>query len=384
MHAMQNTGYNHIRPFTGDEIPAAAGRLAASREFLSLFSRMLGWSEELLAGMLREVATPEEFQRRFFLPVIKELIRATTGGVTLSGMEHLEKDKAYLFVSNHRDIILDSAILNTLLIENGYPYCQAAIGSNLLINDWVTDMVRLNSCFIIERNLPVKEMVTSAGIRSRYIRELIEENDYSVWIAQREGRAKNGDDRTQHALLKMFKMSGPKDFAENFRTLHLVPLAISYEWEPCDDMKTSELYRRDTGEYVKTPEDDMTSMYRGLAEQKGRVHFAIGQPIDKELDAISRYPNNGDRVAALAACIDAAIHRGYKPWPNNYIAHDLVHGSTRFAAAYTDDEKKRFVEAMTRKTEALDGNRSALNRIYLDIYANPVKNHLEIITRHEH
>ncbi|MDR2414957.1 MAG: 1-acyl-sn-glycerol-3-phosphate acyltransferase [Odoribacteraceae bacterium] len=378
---MEDPLFNHIRPFDGEEIPVAAKRLSESREFLSLFSRMLGWNEEVITGMLQEVTTPEEFQSRFFMPVIKELTRTTTGGVTVSGMENLKKNEAYLFVSNHRDIILDSAILNTLLIENGYLYCQAAIGSNLLINDWVTDMVRLNSCFIIERNLPVKEMVTSAGLRSNYIRKLVETKKNSVWIAQREGRTKNGDDRTQHALLKMFKMSGPKEFAENFKELRVVPLAISYEWEPCDDMKTEELYKRGSGEYVKTPEDDMKSMYRGLAEQKGKVHFAIGKPIDNELKAIGRYSNNGDRVAALADRVDTVIHGNYKLWPNNYIAHDLMRGSTRFVRAYSDNEKECFIETMKTKIGRLDGNRSILNGIYLSMYANPVRNYLEVETR---
>ncbi|MDR2130099.1 MAG: 1-acyl-sn-glycerol-3-phosphate acyltransferase [Odoribacteraceae bacterium] len=373
-----NPEYNHIRPFAGDEIPAATGRLGSSREFLSLFAQMLDWEEGHIVEMLREISTPEEFQTRFFLPVIKELIRATTNGVTLSGVENLKRENTYLFISNHRDIILDSAILNTLLIENGFPYCQAAIGSNLLINDWVTDLVRLNSCFIIERNLPVKEMVTSAALRSRYIRDLVEENRYSIWIAQKEGRSKNGDDRTQHALLKMFKMSGPKEFVENFKELHLVPLSISYEWEPCDDMKTHELYQKNTGEYVKTPEDDMKSMYRGLAEHKGKIHFAIGQPINEELEPINRYPNNGDRVSALADHIDTAIHRNYKLWPNNYVAYDLLHGSAKFTQAYSGEEKENFIKTMKQKLDRLDGYRSILNGIYLDIYANPVKNSLKL------
>ncbi|MDR1274336.1 MAG: 1-acyl-sn-glycerol-3-phosphate acyltransferase [Odoribacteraceae bacterium] len=369
--------FNDIRPFTGDEVPAATRRLGTSEEFLSLFSRMLKSGREPLSAALQQVSTLDEFQHCFFIPMIKELTRMTTGGVTLSGLENLSRESAYLFVSNHRDIILDSAILNSLLLDNDFPYCQAAIGSNLLINSWVTDMVKLDSCFVIERGLPAKEMIASAGLRSRYIRDLIKEGTRSAWIAQKEGRAKNGDDRTQHALLKMFKMSGPKEFAENFRELHIVPLAISYEWEPCDDMKTDELYQKGAGEYVKTPEDDMKSMYRGLAEYKGRVHFSIGRPVDAELDAIGRLPNNGDRVAALAGHIDEIIHRNYKLWPNNYIAYDLLHGSAKFVAAYSGEEKAAFIKTMKQKMDRLDGNRSILNGIYLDIYANPVKNHMK-------
>ena len=230
--------FNAIRPYIGEEIPAAVERLSQAEEFLTLFSQMTRVDKSKIQEQLKGITSREQFQSQFFGPTIQRLIAGTTQGVTATGLEYIEKDKSYLFVSNHRDIILDSAILNVLLCERGCHYCEAAIGSNLLINKWVTDLVKLDACFIIERGLPVRDMITSANLRSHYLRDVIYENKDSVWIAQKEGRTKNGDDRTQHSLLKMFRMSGPKDFVENFKELRVVPVSISYEWEPCDDLKT--------------------------------------------------------------------------------------------------------------------------------------------------
>lgn len=368
--------YNSIRPYIGEEIAQGAERLSRLDDFLSLFSSLLRVDRQYLVDSLQGVATRIDFQEKCFSPIVRRILELTSQGVSVSGMEQLEKGRSYLFVSNHRDIILDSAILNLLLSDRGLLYCQAAIGSNLLLNDWVTDLVKLDACFVIERGLPVKEMVTSAGLRSHYIRDVIQERNNSVWIAQKEGRTKDGNDRTQHSLLKMFRMSGPKDFAENFRELHIVPVAISYEWEPCDDLKSDELYRKSTGEYQKTPAADMTGMYQGLADTKGRIHFSIGKPIDHELEAMNALPNHGDRIAALANLIDHSIHTGYMLWPNNYIAYDLLHGTARFTSSYSPEEKEMFIHTMRKRLDKLSGNRSILNNIYLGIYAHPLENKL--------
>ena len=369
--------FNAIRPYIGEEIPAAVERLSQAEEFLTLFSQMTRVDKSKIQEQLKGITSREQFQAQFFGPTIQRLIAGTTKGVTATGLEYIEKDKSYLFVSNHRDIILDSAILNVLLCERGCHYCEAAIGSNLLINKWVTDLVKLDACFIIERGLPGRDMITSANLRSHYLRDVIYENKDSVWIAQKEGRTKNGDDRTQHSLLKMFRMSGPKDFVENFKELRVVPVSISYEWEPCDDLKTDELYQKTVGEYVKTPAADMRSMQQGLSGFKGRVHFAITPPIDHELIEIDEQANNGDRIAELAAFMDTRIQGNFKLWPNNYIAYDLLHSTNKFASKYNEEEKENFIRVMAEKLEKLEGNRSILNNIFLEIYANPVKNSIE-------
>ena len=370
--------FDSIRPYYGDEVEAAVKRLCQSSEFMILFSRLTGMGKELIIKALEGIKTREEFQKRFFVPAIKLIISSTTDGVTSSGLEQVKPDTSYLFMSDHRDIILDSAILNVLLQQSGNKYTQAAIGSNLLINEWVTDLVKLDSCFVIERDITVREMLSSSAIRSRYIHQIVEQNEYSVWIAQREGRTKNGDDRTQPSLLKMLKMSGNKDFIQNFSDLHIMPLSISYEWEPCDALKTEELYTKTLGEYVKTPETDMNSMLTGLSDYKGRVHFHIDRLEAEELEEIGKLPSNGERIEALAQAIDRKIHKNFKLWPNNYIAYDLLHSVTKFSPYYTQEEKENFIRVMTQKIDKLNGNLSMLNNIYLEIYANPVKNSLNL------
>ena len=333
--------FNTIRPYCDSEIEAAIERLCKSEEFLTLFTHLTKMDRATIQGALQGIRSRAEFQAKFFGPAIQSLINTTTDGITVSGMELVDKNTSYIFMSNHRDIKLDS-------------------------------------CFVIERDITVREMLTSSALRSKYIREVIEENEDSVWIAEREGRTKNGDDKAQPSLLKMLKMSGPTQFGINFRELHIMPLAISYEWEPCDALKTSELYTKTVGEYIKTPEADMNSMLTGLSDYKGRVHFHIDQLTDQEFDELDQLPSNGDRIEALAGIIDSKIHQNFKLWPNNYIAYDLLHSVNKFKAFYTEEEKKRFIEVMTQKMDKLEGNISLLNNIYLEIYANPVKNQLKL------
>lgn len=369
--------FDSIRPYCGSEIEAARDRLCQSQDFLALFTHLTKMDSNTIIGALKGIKTRSEFQERFFGPAIQSLIRTTTDGVTVSGMELVDKDQSYIFMSNHRDIILDSAILNVLLRSHGNKYTRAAIGSNLLINEWVTDLVKLDSCFVIERDVTVREMLSSSSVRSQYIREVVLENEDSVWIAEREGRTKNGDDRAQQSLLKMLRMSGTSsNFSDNFKELHIMPLAISYEWEPCDALKTQELYTRTVGEYIKTPEADMNSMLTGLSAYKGRVHFHINRITDEELENLNALPSNGERIEALAAIIDDKIHKHFKLWPNNYIAYDLLHSVNKFSSLYTPEEKDNFIKVMSQKMDKLEGNISMLNNIFLEIYANPVKNSL--------
>ncbi len=373
-----NPEFDSIRPYYDSEVPAAVERLCQSEAFLDLFKQLFKLDKAPIIAMLKRIQTKDQFQEYLFGPIVRRLMDMTTDGVTIEGMDLVDNTLSYTFMSNHRDIILDSAILNVLLREHGAKYTRPAIGSNLLINDWVTDFVKLDSCFVIERDITVREMLSSSALRSQYIRETIAENEYSVWIAEKEGRTKNGDDRVQQALLKMLRISGPSGFAENFKELRLMPLAISYEWEPCDALKTQELYIRSVGEYIKTPEADMNSMITGLKDYKGRIHFHIDRLTDEELASIDALASHNDRIEALAALIDDKIHKNYKLWPNNYIAYDLLHSVNKFSAFYTPEEKENFIRTMTQKIDRLEGNVSLLNNIFLEIYANPVKNHLKL------
>ncbi|GHV64788.1 glycerol acyltransferase [Bacteroidia bacterium] len=373
-----NVKFDGIRPYEGKEVVLAVNRLRQEKDFLSMMSALRKTTEATILATLDTVHSRDDFQKNFIQEVIDATLKYYSDGLFVEGLEYLQPDKTYVFITNHRDIVLDSAILNYILLSHNLKYSQAAIGSNLLVNQWVTDTVKLMSCFIIERNLLVKEMLVSSILRSEYVRELLSEGTHSVWIAQKEGRTKNGDDKTQPSLLKMLNMSGGKSFADNFKSLRVVPVAISYEWESCDALKTKELYTKQVGEYVRTPGADMESMTTGWFGAKGRISFVIGKPIDEEMDAIDKLSSKGEKAEALAKLIDAHIHRNFKLWPNNYIAYDLLHSATTFADKYTQEEKETFTKAMHYKVDKITGSKSVLNNIFLEIYANPVRNYLKI------
>ena len=364
--------YKNIAPYDGQEARNAIMRLSKSGDFFEIFSMLTKRTKEELQNKLEKVQNKDDFQEIFFGPVIEDIIGHTTRGINIEGLDNISPDKNYIFISNHRDIILDSAILNVLLRKNGFKYVQSAIGDNLLITEWITDLVKLNSCFTIERGISGKEMLTSSGLRSKYIRDVMRENKDSIWIAQREGRTKDVHDMTQQSILKMFKMSGCSDFGKNMKELRIVPLSISYEWEPCDEMKTAEIYMKNVSEYIKTPEDDIKSMLNGLSSFKGRVNYHMGKPLDNVFDAMDKLASNQERFEATAALIDDQIHGNYKLWENNYIAYDIKNSVKKYANFYTEAQKELFVNTMTKKLDKINGNRSFLNNIYLTIYANPV------------
>lgn len=376
-----NTKFDNIRPYRDSEVRGAIDRLAESEEFFYVFSKLWdGFTKEFFVEQTKNISTIQEFRDLIINPLFKKITDLTTCGITVDGLEYLDKDKSYLFISDHRDIILDSAILNLILASNGYKATENAIGSNLLLAPWIIDFVKLDSCFIIERDIPMKEFKDSSVQRAKYIRDRISTNASSVWIAQREGRTKDGDDRTQISLLKMLNLGGMGDFVENFKELNIVPLAISYEYEPCDLFKTSELYqKRHCEKYVKKPGEDFNSMLYGMTSDKERVHFTIGKPLTIVLDDLAELKSTPERYKALADIIDYRIHSNYKLWPDNYIAHDLLKGTEDHTDKYTEEEKEVFINNMQLKLNKIDGEEDELCEIYLQIYANPVINRANLV-----
>ena len=266
---------------------------------------------------------------------------------------------AYLFISNHRDIILDSAILNYIQVAAGMNTTEIAIGNNLLVYDWIEHIVKLNGAFVVKRNLPARELLTASKSLSAYIRKTITEDNVSVWIAQREGRTKNGCDQTQQALLKMLNLSNCADFASGFRELQIVPLSISYEREPCGISKVEEIYKKEREGYVKTQSDDLKSMAFGLTRPKGRVHFAFGEPIDARLDEIAKCENQQESIQKLAEQIDACIYRNYKLWPYNYLAADMLNCGPKVNGNVDDACKEKFAELLDDMVKTIgDGDRN--------------------------
>lgn len=374
--------FEDIRPYKDSEVSNVIKRLIKEEAFITFTQHVFpSFPREMIEKTLLDVKTIKDFQSNFIVKLASYIIKNTTKGITIDGLENLNPSQSYLFISDHRDIVLDSALLNVMLHKNGFETTEIAIGSNLLIHPWIEDLVKLNKSFVVNRGLSVRQMLQSSKQLSSYINFALNTKKSSVWIAQREGRTKDGDDRTQQSLLKMLHMSGKREFSSHFKNLRIVPVAISYEYEPCDAMKTLELYLKEGEVYQKTAKDDLKSMLRGMIHEKGRVYYRIGKPISEILDLIEAMDESKDKYKALADVIDYRIHKNYKLWPDNYIAFDIVNNNKNFEHKYTQEEKELFLKHMEKKLTSMDGegrDEERLKQIFLEIYANPVKNRMAV------
>jgi len=376
MHSTHN--FDDIRPYRNEELATVLARLLDDPDF-NVMLRNLQKGEEALAQMkqaIKSTKSIEEFQANLVVPVINQILASSSNGLTMKGLEQLDKNQRYLYISNHRDIILDSALLNVKMHASGFNPTEIAIGSNLLIFPWINDLVRINRSFIVNRNIPVKQMLTSSKLLSQYIRQMITDGSDSIWIAQREGRAKDGNDITQPALLKMLNMSNSSGFFEGFEELKIVPMAISYEIEPCGNEKVAELKKRqDDPNFQKTEKDDLLSMVSGLSNQKGRIHIQFGRQIDEDvLHCIAREPGMNERLRLLADHIDKEIYKNYRLFPNNYIAYDLYFKTTKYSGQYTPEQKDAFVALTHRRLQLVNEDIEDSMVLWLKMYATPVTN----------
>ena len=295
--------------------------------------------------------------------------------MNVSGIENLKKDKAYIFISNHRDIILDSTLINHSLLNKGFKTSEIAIGNNLLIYKWIESLVRLNKSFIVRRDLKGKEMLAGSLKLSTYIRDTVVNRHTSVWIAQREGRTKDGVDKTDPAILKMFNMSGTNNFTDSFCELNIVPVSISYENEPTIESKIAAAYSKKSGKnYTKTLEEDLKDMGRGLYGMKGTINIVFGNPINKNLKSIEKIKKRNDKFTALAARIDEEIYKNYKLTKPNYIAFDILTGSKKFLKEkkYEKVEETKMRLQCKKTIASIDGEKNILEQIFYGIYANPL------------
>ena len=335
--------------------------------------------------LLLSLNSKQEFQTKVMKPVVEGLLKKTSQGLTFSGQENLVKDVPNTFITNHRDIVLDSAQLSYLMLENGMDTCEIAIGNNLLIYNWITRLVRLNKCFVVKRNLGRLQTMAAAIQLSRYIHYVLTHKKAPVWIAQREGRCKDGNDRTQESLLKMLTY-GNRDvpFVESLKELNIAPIAISYEYDPNDRLKAREyLLKSKNPNYKKTQEDDLESMKIGIMENKGHIHYAFTPCINERLDKI---PADLDRllmVQRICNIIDHAIHANYKIFKTNYIAHDLLFDNKDFAEHYTAQDEKEFRDYLNGQLDRIDdipvnaSDRNYMLKYMLQMYSNPLTNQIE-------
>ncbi len=377
-----NQDFEQIRPFNDNEVKAAIEELLAQQYFHRILTFLYPMEpQQKVIDRLRACQTVEQFQNVFILPFVGTIINTTTNGITASGFDQLDIfSKTYLFMSNHRDIILDSALINYQLYEKGAPTTEIAIGDNLLIYDWITALVKLNKAFVVKRNLPVRQTLEASAVLSAFIRDSIEKQHQNIWIAQREGRSKDGDDQTQGSVLKMLNLSGGEDLIENMKGLNIVPVSISYEYDPCDYLKAHYFQlKRDDPEYKKSQNDDLTDMVTGLRGRKGRIHLAYGEPISDKLDAL-RGENKNAQIQAIADMIDDEIHSMYHLWPANYVAYDMVNRSLTYVDRYTTEDKSEFLEYVNEHISRLDEcDHDFVFETILQMYAKPVVNKLKAL-----
>lgn len=373
--------FDPIRPFEPDELPDVFDRLLQNEQFSSVLAYLYpDVPKEALAAKMHACKDNLDFQKTFCYGFLVQLLARLSKGCDID-IASLDTDSRYTFISNHRDIVLDSALLDKLLIDAGFnTTCEIAIGDNLLKLPWVKDLVRVNKSFIVERALSMREMLMASKRLSEYMHFVIAEKNDNVWIAQREGRAKDSNDRTQEAILKMMVMGGEGSIIDRLKQLHLVPLAISYEYDPCDYLKAAELQaRRDNPCWQKGPMDDVTSMQTGIMGYKGYIHYQCADCIDSYLDTIPADTPKTELFRLIADHIDRQIFAGYRLYPNNYVALDLLHGDSAHADHYTAEDKAQFeayLKGQLDKIEMEGKDDAYLREQMLKMYANPAINQM--------
>ena len=376
--------FDDIRPYNDDEVHDVIETLTASeglKKAMGYIKPDLDW--EQFVQVMRMCKTKKQFKEVLAYQAVMDIAKKTTFSLTISGRSRIPENSC-AFISNHRDIVLDAAFLNALLLDVGHGMTQIAIGDNLLIHPWIDAVVRLNNCFIVKRDISVRQLLKSSVQLSAYIHHTIKDSKESVWIAQREGRSKDSNDHTQSSVLKMLNMAGEhKDqVLNNLMSLNIVPIAISYEYDPCDYLKAQEFQqKRDNPDFVKSKRDDLFSMETGLLSNKGRVHFSIGSPVNDKLALLEN--KTLDKVAMytkIAEIIDKEIYKRYRFYPCNYVAYDLLYNSVLFRTNYDLRDKMQFETYLQKQIEKInipDKDEVFLRTKLLEMYSNPLKNHLE-------
>lgn len=368
--------FDDIRPYYEEEIPAAMQRIADSDVFPLLASFV--YPSESLEDVRKRICsfqTIREFQHDTMRCVNEQIIARSITDFSVSGLENLSPDEHYLFVSNHRDIMLDASLLQYYFVINGFETTEITFGANLMMHPVVIDVGKSNKMFKVARpGGDIKDFYRNSMHLSEYIRFTIKEKGESVWIAQRNGRTKNGIDQTDQGIIKMFCMSEPKDKIKALSELHIVPISISYEWESCDILKALELYESQYTRYTKKPGEDLNSILTGILQPKGCVHIELCKPIT--IDELSVYENqtNNDYHKSVAKLIDGRINAAYRLYPNNYIAHDLLYGNTKYSKKYTDEQYNAFLQRLSKLDKYDTCDLERLKEFFMGIYSNPIDN----------
>ena len=374
---MDYTDFSDIAPFNDEEAAAALARVSIHPN-VPWISKFLfpDKPNTFLGDVLRNIHTVDEFQQIVMSKAIQWVIDNTITEFTYDGVEKIKQiGGTYLAMSNHRDIILDPALTQMVLMWNGLPETQICVGDNLLKQKTVELLIRSNRMIKVIRGISARELYLSSQVLSRYIRETITSGTGSVWIAQRQGRTKDGIDITEQGLLKMVDMSGTQDFVKNFMEVHIVPMSISYEYEPCDVMKAREnLIKRSTGTYVKGEDEDLQSIMIGIKQPKGHVHLQVGDPLTEEEIREASYCDKNDRYQSIRHAVDRRVIEGYKLWKTNYMAYDIVNKTDKYASQYTKADMEAFEGYLAQQLILVEStlDRNEMYNELLKIYSNPV------------
>ena len=376
--------FDEIRPYHNDEICGALDELECDAAFRDSMERTFeSIPFEMLIAKARQCRTLLDIQKTFVYPFLKQVLAEHADGLT-SSMNNLDKSKNYTFISNHRDIVLDSAFLCVSLIDNNFSTTvEMATGDNLLTVPWIKKLVRLNKGLIVKRALGLREQLLSSDILSQYIHYAVNEKKENVWIAQRQGRAKDSNDFTQKSLLKMLCMGNNSELRQSLKGIHVVPLTISYEYDPCDYLKAKEFQqKRDNPDFKKTRDEDVNSMETGIFGYKGQIHYQTAACLDEWIETLPENICKNDFFNEVAAYMDHCIHSNYRMYPNNYIAADFLEKGTRFASKYTEEQKAKFqkyLQGQLAKIDLEQPDLPFLTEKILSMYANPLYNHLAAI-----
>lgn len=375
--------FDDIRPVNDNEVKSYIEKLLSDTNFRKAVEpilKPLTW--DLFSKAMLSCNTVYDFQRNIIYPFMKQIIGKTTNGLYLNGVESYHKEKPHLYISNHRDIVLDAAFLNIMFFDNDMETSEIAIGDNLLIYPWITDLVRLNKSFIVKRKVSVREMLATSKLLSEYIYDTINRRNQSIWLAQREGRAKDSNDRTQTSLLKMLTLYNRAVPSKALQALNIVPLALSYEYDPCDYLKAKEFQqKRDNPEHMKSQADDIENMSTGISGYKGRVVFSFGNPINNVLSSIENESERTEVLSQTAKIIDTEIFKNYHFFPINWVAYDMMMGTPQFADKYSEREAedfKKYLDQQVDKVELLNKDNDFLRSKIIEMYANTVVNYLSV------
>ena len=369
---MENN-FDRVRCYNDGETVDALKRMVESDEFFPLFKHVFpNLDKSAMRDLFLSINGSFDFQKRIVDPAVVAVINHSMDHFSSSGIENLNTGEAFMFVSNHRDIVLDAALLQHVMISNNRNTTQITFGNNLMTSPFIIDFGKSNKMFTVFRDSDMREQLRNSQELSEYMRKVIKDQNESIWIAQRSGRTKNGMDVTQHGLLRMFAMSGKGSTKDRLKELNIVPLTISYEYEPCDYLKVYETCRSKKGKYIKNRGEDFTSITEGIVGYKGKTKLVIGTPLNDFIDSLPDTMDKKELLQMVASEVDRQIYTNYQLWPTNYIAYDLLNDGQIYASQYNAEQKTSFLEHMKAVGAKVDLDKMEFEKVFLNLYANPI------------